>query len=194
MKKLLAIALLLIPFFGLSQTTKPIDGALGLKFGSNKATVIATLKARGGKLVQNEADALAFGNLSLGHRKADIFIVRFSGDKLLEIDFTFKPQDDNHVIEYYNNLVADINDAYGKGKSTKKYAPTYSESDENQINDLMVGAAEYTTVWESTNSNVIQAAIEKDNNSDLNVTLTYQDDALVSKAIEQQKKKDKSDY
>ncbi|HTD41580.1 MAG TPA: hypothetical protein VK671_13215 [Mucilaginibacter sp.] len=194
MKKTLLIALLLIPFFGFSQTTKPIDGALGIKFGSSKAVVIAALKARGGKLSMSNAHAVAFDDISLGHKKADLLIVKFLDDKLLEIDFTFKPQDDHHVIEYYNNLIADINNIYGKGESTKKYAPTYSESDENQLNDLLVGAVEYTTLWQAANNNSIQAAIEKGTNSDLNVTLSYQDYVLINKAIEKQKSKDKSDY
>jgi hypothetical protein len=67
MKKTLLIALLLIPFFGFSQTqtTKPIDGFLGIKFGSSKAVVLAAMKAKGAVLDKSDADptVLTFHNV-----------------------------------------------------------------------------------------------------------------------------------
>ncbi|WP_461451088.1 hypothetical protein [Mucilaginibacter sp.] len=197
MKKILLIALLLLPILGFSQTdktTKPIDGFLGIKFGSTKAAVIAAIKARGGKVNTNgDADNIAFDNVSLGHRETEIFFVRFVDNKAFEADFTFTPADNNHAIEYYNSLVSDLNDIYGKGESTKKFTAPYVEGDGHEQGALVLGAAEFNTYWEASNDNAINASIEKEDLT-LTVKLVYQDAALFSQAIDKQKSKDKSDY
>jgi len=121
MKKTLFITLLfLIPFLGFSQTTKPIDGFLGIKFGSTKAAVIAAIKARGGRINKaSKNDYLAFDNVHLGHRETDMFLIRFVDNKAYEADFVFKPADENHAIQYYDRLISDLDDIYGVGNSTK---------------------------------------------------------------------------
>jgi hypothetical protein len=194
MKKTLLIALLLIPFIGFSQTTKSIDSFLGIKFGSSKATVTAALKARGGKIDKaSNANNLAFDNIKFGHRLTDFIVIRFVNDKAFEADLTFKPEDDNHVIEYYDSLVSDISDVYGKGDVTKKFSSGFADGDGHEIGALLIGAAEYNTIWTDAKNNAIDATIVKDEN-DLEVQLTYQDDALTALAVAQQKAKDKGDY
>jgi len=79
MKKILLIALLLTPLLGFSQTTKPIDGFLGIKFGSSKAVVLAAVRAKGGKYVKEYSNSqkLAFSNVNLGTRESTAFLVFF---------------------------------------------------------------------------------------------------------------------
>lgn len=196
MKKNLLIAVLfLIPFCGFSQTTKPIDGFLGIKFGSTKAAVTAAIKARGGKLNEaSKGNNLAFDNVSLGHRKVDFLIVRFIDDKAFEADFTFTPQDDNHAVEYYNGLVSDINEIYGKGESTKKFTSAFKDGDGHELAALITGAAEFNTLWQAANENNIEAKIIKTDDNDLNIELDYQDDKLTGQAVSKQKAQDKGDY
>ncbi|HTK21823.1 MAG TPA: hypothetical protein VL442_20040 [Mucilaginibacter sp.] len=195
MKKLLAIALLLIPFLGFSQTTKPIDGFLGIKFGSTKQQVITAIKARGGVLINGApgANALSFSNVSLARRKSEMLRVKFVDGKAFKAGFMFKPQDDYHAIEYYNDLINDLNAVYGKGESTKKYSSPASESDQNQMGDLLVGSAEYSTYWDAADKNFIGLFIVKDDDDNLIVSLSYVDAALSDKADAQQANKDKSD-
>src|SRR5581483_6987501 len=123
-------------------------GFLGIKFGSSKAAVIAAIKARGGIINKaGNADNLAFDNVTFAHRKVDFLVVRFVDNKAFEADFTFTPQDDNHAIEYYDNLVNDVNEIYGKGEATKKFSDPYKDGDGHEMSALMIGAADYSTLW-----------------------------------------------
>jgi hypothetical protein len=206
MKKILFIAVLfLIPFCGISQTSqtsdspgvtaKPIDGFLGIKFGSSKAAVTAAIKARGGQLDKLTGnDILAFDDVKFGHRQVRLLIVRFVDDKAYEAAFSFVPSDDNHAIDYYESLVSDLSEVYGKGLDVKKFTSPYEQGDGHETTALLIGAADYKTLWEaSANKNLIQATINKIS-SDLWIHLYYWDDKLSDEATAKQKAKDKSDY
>jgi len=195
MKKILLTALVLIPLLGFSQTTtKPIDGFLGIKFGSTKIAIMAAMKARGGKVdPSSDATDLAFTNISMGHRATEVVIVRFVNGKAFEGDIFFTPADNDHTIEYYNDLVNDINDSYGNGQDSKKFTSPYVEGDGHEVTALLIGAADYNTYWEAANSNTIHAQIDKESDSSLSVELTYQDDILTQQALDKQKAKDKGD-
>lgn len=194
MKKALLIVLLFVPFIGFSQTTKPIDGFLGIKFGSGKQAVIAALKARGGTLDKASVkDNLGFDNIKLGHRETELLVVRFTNNKVFEADFHLKPQDDYHAIEYYNNLVSDLTNVYGKGNATKKFTSGFADGDGKELGALLTGAAEYNTIWTDANNNAVDVTIIKED-GDLVVEIIYQDDALTAQAVKQQKANDKSDY
>ena len=152
------------------------------------------MKARRGILDKVKlANALSFSNVSLGRRKSDTFIVNFVDRKAYSADFSFKPQDDYHAIEYYDDLVEDMNTVYGTGESTKKYTSPASESDKNQMGDLLTGGAEYTTVWRAANDNLIVATIRKTDDDDLVIDLSYIDYTLAGKADEKQQSKEKGD-
>jgi hypothetical protein len=122
MKNLILIALLFIAFQGKAQTTKPIDGFLGIKFGSTVAQVTEALKAKGGVLDKENSDAklLFFDNISLGNRKAAGLIVHFFNNQSYTAIFIFQADQEAKSIDYYNKLVKDINEVYGAGKDKKK--------------------------------------------------------------------------
>ncbi len=195
MKKILLITLLSLPILGFSQTsTKPIDGFLGIKFGTTKLAVTAAMKARGAKLDANsDATNLAYTNVSMAHRPTEVVIIRFVDGKVYEGDIFFTPADNDHTIAYYNDLVSDLNENYGKGQDSKKFTSPYADGDGHEVTALLVGAADYQTVWEAANSNTIKASIDKESDTSLSVELTYQDDVLTQQAIDKQKAKDKGD-
>jgi hypothetical protein len=195
MKKILLITLLLIPILGFSQTTKLVEGFLGIKFGSTKAVVIAAMRAKGAKLdKESDADMLEFDNASLGHRETDVLGVKFVNNKAFEADFYFKSGDQSNIIEYYDSLVTDITDIYGKGDTVRKFTPPYYEGDGHEIGALLVGAAKMNTMWMAANKNIIEASIEKIDDTTLDVELIYQDGVLVDEAIAKQKAKEKGDF
>jgi len=193
MKKTLLITLLLIPFLGVSQTKKPIDGFLGIKFGSSRLAVIAALNAKGGILYKKEttADMLVYKNIKLGNRDAGMFVVKFINDKSFEADFVFDPGEDAHTLEYYYGLVNDLNANYGTGDSKKTFKDPYNDEDEDniKINAITHGNAEYVTYWKS-NNHFIKATIGES----LAVTLIYQEGSLAHLVASRQKEKEKSDY
>lgn len=192
-KKTLLIALLLAPFLGISQAKKPIEGFLGLKFGSNKAVILAAMKAKGAVLdkTNSDADNLFFSNTKLGQRLADIFIVKFVNNKAFEADYIFKPEAEGKILLEYNALVADMTRVYGDGKGTYKYTSPYKEGEEDgdTFIGLQAGKIDYHTLWVDANSNSVEVRIS----TNMTVDLNYQDDKLTTEAIAKQNAKDKSD-
>jgi hypothetical protein len=195
MKKTLLITLLLVPFLGISQTIKPIDGFLGIKFGSSRMAVISALNAKGGILDKSQSTPilLAYKNIKLGHRTAGAFVVKFIDNKAFEADFIFDPGLDAKTLEYYKQLVNDINENYGTGLERKKFQEPYNDEDDDglKIDAIKDGKAEFETYWRSLpTKNTIMASIDVA----LTVILTYQDAELIGQAISRQKAKEKSDF
>jgi hypothetical protein len=191
MKKTLFIVLLIIPFLGFSQTTKPIEGFLGIKFGRSKADVISALAAKGMplKTLDTTKNLLIFENVKLGPRDAHVFGVRFFNNQAYFATFIFTPDAEPKTIEYYNGLVSDLTEIYGPGKSTKVFRTTFTDGDGYEITAIQTGNADYYTIWTS-NTNEIQAVI----NMKLNVILNYYDGVIKAAADAQQKAKEKGDY
>ena len=194
MKKSLLIALLIIPFLGFSQTTKPIDGFLGIKFGSSKADIIAAMQAKQAKYAEasSKENLLAFSDVLLAHRKAICFVSLIDG-KAYQAAFVFTPDDEPHIIDYYNGLVSDISEAYGKGKPTVDFKDPYKLGDGSEVIALRQGYAKMFTDWKSDNANTMQVGITKGNDDNLYLNLFYIDQTLNKEAMARQKAKDKAD-
>lgn len=191
MKKILFLALLIIPFFGISQTTKPIEGFLGIKFGSSKAVVLAAIKAKGGIFREKKSsnELLEFTNVKLGHRTSSFFAVKLIDNKAFEADFFFDTEPEAKAIEAYDALVNDINDIYGKGDVTKTFKEPYKDGDGYELLAIKSGKADYKTIWGS-GDNSIWASI----GDDLSIELTYLNGPLIEVAVKKQKAKEKSDF
>jgi hypothetical protein len=194
MKKSILITLLLIPFLGFSQTTKPIEGFLGIKFGTSKADVIAAIQAKGGALSKSStADVLVFNGVSLGHRNTAFITANFFEDKLYMGVFYFKPELEAQTIEFYDGLVSDISDVYGKVTPYKSFKSPYEDGDGHEILALSSGNATFFTNWGATKGNLLQATINPID-SELYVRLLYIDTIVQAQANAARKAKEKSDY
>ena len=195
MKKSLIIALLLIPFFGFSQTKKPIDGFLGIKFGSTQLAVITAVKAKGGHLdkAYSNAKTLMFTNVKMGDRESKAFRITFVNGKAFEAEYIFAADDEAKIPEFYQDLADDLTGIYGTGEVTKNYTSPYAEG-ENAGDDLLglsVDKIDFHTMWtDDKNNNSIVAYI----NSDMTVHLLYDDDALSKIYNNKEKAKNSSDY
>jgi len=193
MKKISLIVLLFIAAKTNAQTAKPIDSFLGIKFGTPTAQVLATLKAKGGIVDKENSkpNGYFFDNLSLGHRKSIFVIVKFVDDKLYEGDFYFEAELKPKTIEYYDELMADVEEVYGKGRSFKTFKQPYEAGDGFEVQAITTGNAEFTTYWDTEgNPGVINERI----NSKAQIILTYQDRELVKIAVDKQKTKEKADF
>ena len=191
MKKILFIALLVIPFIGFSQTTKPIDGFLGIKFGSSKAIVMAAVKAKGGTYNKSasEHNKLAFDNVKLGHRPALGLIVFFVDDKACEADYIFETDVEAKVPGFYSDLVNDFNSVYGPGEGTRNFTDPYQDGDGNELLGLSAGKIDYHTLWFDSKKNSIKANI----NEQMQIILTYQDAILSDLYDAREKAKESKD-
>lgn len=150
------------------------------------------MQAKGAELINNgDTVTLEFNNVTLGHRRAVDFAVRFLNNKAYEAVFLFKADDDPKTIEYYKALVADINEIYGKGKENRIFRTTFSDGDGYELTAIETGNADYFTNWrDNSTKNLIQAMID----SKLNVYLFYIDQSLSDEATAKEKAKEKNDY
>jgi hypothetical protein len=190
-KNLLIVILFLIPFYGISQTTKPIDSFLGIKFGSDAETVKTGILARGGILVKDSSDAdfLYFTSVTQGTRKDIILIVKLNDNKAYEAHLAFPNELGKKSIEYYDALVKDISEIYGLGQVHKDFTPPYHAGDGQEVDAIKSGNAQYITIW-SDYKNAIELTIDPS----LYVLLIYQDSALYDIALKKIKDKNKADF
>jgi len=193
MKKNLLVLLLLIPFFGMSQTAKPIEGVLGIKFGSNKADVIAAVKAKGGTFdaATSNNERLFFDNVKLGQRTSNTFQVQLLNDKVYYAGFVFHPENDPEIFTYYQSLVNDISDIYGKGNSQSVFKSPYKneDSESEKLTAIQTGYSSIYTNWVNDGKRITVYITSK-----LQVIISYMDDAVMAEIKAKQKEKEKSDY
>jgi hypothetical protein len=194
MKNLILIAFLFVTICCKAQTTKPIEGFLGIKFGSSSAQVIDALKAKGATLNAGQTpQSIGFSNVSLGTRKARTFFAHFVNDQAYEAVFVFAPDMEAKAIEYFNSLVNDINEVYGKSNASKKFKPPYEDGDGYEVTAIKTGNAEYRTEWKD-GENYIVAAIKPNPSGELCVRLYYVNGKLGKVYEDQQKAKNKSEF
>lgn len=192
MKQTLLVALLLIPFLGMSQTTKPIDGVLGIKLGDTREQAIATIKARGGipDAPGKDPDFRTFSNIKLGHRDAFGAYITTLDDKVYWIGIMFKIELEAQVIDYYNNLVKDLTDVYGQPtRIIKTFKDPYKDGDGFETQALSTGNANYVTIWTSGDNSIEVFITTK-----LKVVLNYYDNKAKVIADKRQKDKEKADF
>jgi hypothetical protein len=189
MKFALLIAFALVSL-SLRAQEKEIDSFLGIKFGATKAEVLRAMTARGSILdtKENTPDIQQYKNVKLGFRKVDLFSVRFVNDKVFQADFYFLAPLEAQTIEFYDKIVEDVNDVYGKGNAYKTFKTPYEDGDGYELTAIKTGKATYRTYW--TRKNTIVAEIVPA----MAVKLQYQDSELVNIAIEKQKQAQKSDF
>lgn len=192
MKNLIFITLLLITFGANAQTVKPIEGFLGIKFGSSAAEVTEALKSKGGVVRVNSATSIGFSGISLGNRKTSSVYVHFVNDKAFEGALSFSPEQEARSIEYYNALVSDISDVYGPGKVFKTFKPPYEDGDGYEITAIKSGNADYETLWENGDNYILaKIAVSSDK---ISIRLYYDEGKLRKMNDDQQKEKNKSEF
>ena len=195
MKKTLLIALLLIPFLGISQTTKPIESVFGLKFGSNMDDIIAALNAKGAVMFNGKTnERVVFRNIKLGQREPLQLEFLLVNNKMYQGTFYFKADQEPKTIEYYNALVKDISDVYGKGTPYKNFKSPYEDGDGHEITAISLGYATCFTNWTSPNGESSIQVTMRSIKDELYILLIYSDDTLAKEAQQKEKEKAKADF
>ncbi|MES2275483.1 MAG: hypothetical protein V4592_05645 [Bacteroidota bacterium] len=193
MKNLILITLLFVAFQGQAQSNKPIDGFLGIKFGSSAAQVTEALKAKSAVVNTGQtAESIGFSNVTLGGRKVSTLFVHFINDKAYEALFMFRPELETQSIEYYNSLVKDIDGVYGAGKPYKDFKKPYADGDGYEITAIKTGNANYETSWENGDNLAWVAILPRDER--IVLRLTYRDGKLFQLYTDAKKQKNKSEF
>jgi len=111
MKKLLITLLLSLPFMANAQ--KSLEGFWGLDFYSSSAAVKQIIKARTGKLPDENSGPTAIGykNCYFGGHKTYFVELMFNNDKLYGGDIILTPERSD-LLNVYNNIVASIATKY----------------------------------------------------------------------------------
>lgn len=191
MKKILLFALLLLPYVVFPQTLKPINQVLGIKFGTSKSATLAAIKAKGGVLnTVSKNGTYIFNNIKFGGRKTTNMAAFFSQGKFYSAIMLFKADSYPQTIDYYNDLVTNINSLYGTGQETKNFSSGFADGDGNELTAIQEGHADYKTLWHDDDNDIITVAIDKS----LIIELVYESEALSRSARAKQDAEEKADY
>jgi hypothetical protein len=195
MKNFILIAFLFIAFSVEAQTAKPIDGFLGIKFGSYPGQVIDALKAKGAfedmdyNNNYNRTGNLRFKHVLLGSRTCADFIVSFANDQACQAEFIFDPEVETESVNYYLALVKDIRSVYGNGEMEHNRENSVGHDD---IKDIKSGYANFATNW-NDGSNLIRTHITLSKYTGIQVNLIYRNYHLFNLYQAQQNEKNKSE-
>jgi len=162
-KKLISIALVLLPLYGISQSRKPIDGFLGIKFGSDIETVKKVMATKGARLVADSSsrDVLLFDDVTFENRKNVQVFVKLVDGKAYEADLGFPTEPLNKSVEFYNNVVKEFNETYGIGLVTRNFKSPYIDGDGKELEAIKTGNAQIFTIWaDEANDNAIEVMLD----------------------------------
>lgn len=151
MKKVFLFTVLsLIPLFGISQSKRSIDDFLGIKFGSDAATVKSAIAAKGGKLSETSENSIEFSDIMDGKRKVLSLTVKFYNDMAYFAMLTYPNYDPSKIKQSYTEIANDLDKKYGKGVLQKAFIPPYKEGDGHESEAIKSGNGSYITTWTST--------------------------------------------
>lgn len=180
MKRNLFLLLFLLPCLAFAQSKKSIDGFMDIPFGSDSATVKATVLAKGGTQIDtlSKKDMLAFSGFSVSGRPVFVASIFFINNKACDAFFAFTDADDD-ILSYYDSLVSDIKVIYGKPKEVDDVPGLINTA---KIRKIKSGNIVIRTMWQSKNKNTIDVQIIPANDQSLNVILEYRNDDLWNEA------------
>ncbi|MCZ4224941.1 hypothetical protein [Pedobacter rhodius] len=186
MKKAILSILLIMPFFCFCQTDEDINGVLGIPFGASRDKVIEVLASKGAISKQKEGKIL-FSNVKFGPYEGCLAIFSFVGNKFYEVIISLPHGPDGTVINRYDRVNRELSKEYGETKTYKKFQYPYKEGDGRTLSALKGGKAEFEAYWTKEIGSVSSKIM-----ATLDIFLTYQDNKLTRKALEENYSKKKA--
>lgn len=172
MKKALLLFVVIAPLIAFSQGKKSIDGFLDIPFGSDSATVKKMLLLKGSKRIDSLSgkDLIMFSGFDFSGRNIVGCTAKFVDNKACEYDVFFNDFMESDILEYYDELAADLTAVYGKGE----FQGNFGDSNNlGRIRRLKSGNAFCRTLWQSKNKNTLNLEIHS-NNGFLEIILHYE--------------------
>jgi hypothetical protein len=170
-----------------------LTGAIGLTFGSDKATVKSVLSTKGNyEPSVDKPNMIGFLHVSIGTKTASFVLCKFVDNKLYSIFCSFTPEAEttSNAQEIYDDFSEILTTKYGNTTNSFRLFD-YPFEDKSEDWDLAIRSSKATinSFWFLPNKetgNCIILEIDKD----FDVTIEYQSKALMDIAIEKQKSKD----
>lgn len=195
MKRILLSLIIAIPLYCYSQ--KPIEGFMGVKFGTSKQDLMAAIKARGGVLdvKTSSPNSLIYDNLYLAKRLARFTIFAIFDNKFYGSMCYFKSETESKTVDLFKNIMNDLNEIYGEGDFEKTFKPPFHDGDE-KYGDMLIksGDVVYKCLWRykkpDGQTNMIQLEIDEK----MNVELSYHDLGIAAGAIKERTSENTKDY
>lgn len=195
MRRLIFLCLVFLPY-GLSAQIKPLDGFMGLKFGTSRSVVADALKAKAGviDLENSNEKVLVLKNFVFANRKSYFMIVLFFNNQMYRAAVVFKPSVEAKTVELFDELVAEISEVYGEGQVYRNFKTPYKEGDGYEVTAIKTGHASYSAFWFVNSSEGRKNGISLTIDENASVTLTYEDGELTKKVVETQMAERAKDY
>ena len=163
----------------------------GIPFGSDLSFVKSVMIRKGASIdEQVEERLISYKNVKFGGREAKYVFFKFFDDKLFEGRVVFKHDLYSRTLDLYNEIKNDVSLKYGIGRSFESYDYPYEKGDGHWETALKLGKADISTFWSDGDLVTISLEIYED----FSIDLTYQDNDLVGQAVNDQTKRNITDY
>lgn len=191
MKKLsILILLTFFSFIGNAQTS--LKGCMGINFGDSKAKVRQVMSTKNGfELYKDDEVTLSYLNGTFAGHEAIGAVFAFYQNQLHTAVILLKVEQEPKVMDFYYEILGELKDRYSmQYQSAHVYRSPYYAGDGYTVTAIKLGYADIGSAFSFDDGNVIAVDIT----NSIGLKLTYQDGALIKKAIEQNKEKNNQDY
>jgi hypothetical protein len=181
MKKVLAFCLCLIPLLALSQNFKSLDSLTLIKFGCNRSTAVATVKAKHGfwDIQKSHPESYIFTHVPFDDKSTSLFFVKFTCDRAYETDYIINLNPGVNVLCHYCEIIQKISGVCGPPKSGKQFKSPCKGGEINEIKAIKLGFEYYGSCWYADDKSILLSI-----DTGLHIILAVQDNKLTNGAFE----------
>jgi hypothetical protein len=185
-------------FLVAQDSTRTMDGFLGVKFGASASSVKKNISARSEAKFDSKyskQDVLIFDRVRIAGKETRFVKFEFFKDQLYGIVAYYKASLDARTIELYDEIKSDINSKYYYTDADyKSFKYPYEAGDGHEITAITLGKASIVAKWTFAQSDGTENQIYLDIDDNLNIKLFYNCGRISAQASETQKSKESTDY
>lgn len=183
------------------QTDTPqqeLDSFWGIKFGCSTQEADEIMKTK--NAIENEENSTdnvkVYTNCIFAGRETEYILLYFIDNSFFAAKIGFKANLDIQTIDLYKTIQSELNEKYYKTKLTvEKYKKPYYKGDGHETTAIQSGYAIIQSTWTFIKKNSEELrGITLQILNNLVVQLSYQDDELLTIALEREKNQNIQDY
>ena len=202
--KLRFISILLVINYFLStpliaqDSSKTLDGFLGIKFGSSYSYAKKVLSSKEGAkldIKNSKNNKLIFDNLKFGGRQTSFIKLEFFQDKFYGAAVYYSSRLESQVEDLYSSIKSDLNSKYySTDVDYRNFKSPYFDGDGYETQAIKLGKATIMSAWEFPQSDGNKNSIFLRITEDLSIRLTYYCGKIAEQAEAVEKNKNATDY